>query len=223
MPPKSDGSGHDRKLLKQAADLLAAAGWKSLGNDVVDEEGAPLEVEFLIDAAVFERVLAPYTENLKRIGVQATIRQVDPVQYEQRQNDFDFDVIGVALSMSATPLDGLPQFFSSTAADTKGTYNYPGIKEKAVDAILDRLPGDQLARGTDRPYQGDRPGPPRPALLGRELGAAGPPGRALGRLRLAGEEEAGLRLHPRNDVVVRQGQGRQDRLRRIGGQWAPTS
>ena len=72
VPPKGDGSGHDRKLLRQAADLLAAAGWKSLGNDVVDEEGAPLEVEFLIDAAVFERVITPYTENLKRIGVQAT-------------------------------------------------------------------------------------------------------------------------------------------------------
>src|SRR4029078_12631140 len=138
--PKNDAFGNDRKLLKQAADLLAAAGWKSLGNDVVDEEGAPLEVEVLIDAAGFERVLAPYTENLKRIGVQATIRQVDPVQYERRQNEFDFDVIGVALSMSATPLDGLPTVFSSTAADTKGTYNYPGIKEKAVDAILESFP-----------------------------------------------------------------------------------
>jgi microcin C transport system substrate-binding protein len=140
VPAKSDGSGHDRKLLKQAADLLAAAGWKSMGDTLVDEEGAPLEIEFLIDAAVFERVMSPYGENLKRIGVQSTIRQVDPVQYEQRQNDFDFDVIGVALSMGATPLDGLSQFFSSKAADTPGSYNYAGIKEKAVDAILDGFP-----------------------------------------------------------------------------------
>jgi microcin C transport system substrate-binding protein len=140
VPPKTDGSGSDRKMLKQAADLLAAAGWKAMGNELVDEEGAPLEVEFLIDAAVFERVISPYAGNLKRIGVQATIRQVDPVQYEARQNEFDFDVIGVALSMSATPLDGLPQFFSSVAADTKGSYNYPGIKEKAVDAILAGFP-----------------------------------------------------------------------------------
>jgi microcin C transport system substrate-binding protein len=136
VPPKSDGSGRDRKLLKQAADLLAAAGWKTMGDTLVDSEGAPLEVEFLIDASVFERVLAPYGENLRRIGVQSTIRQVDPVQYNQRQNDFDYDVIGVALTMSATPLDGLDQFFSSKAADTPGSYNYAGIKEKAVDAIL---------------------------------------------------------------------------------------
>jgi microcin C transport system substrate-binding protein len=111
-----------------------------MGDTLVDEEGAPLEIEFLIDAAVFERVMSPYGENLKRIGVQSTIRQVDPVQYEQRQNDFDFDVIGVALSMGATPLDGLSQFFSSKAADTPGSYNYAGIKEKAVDAILDGFP-----------------------------------------------------------------------------------
>ena len=59
VPPETDGSGRDRKLLRQASDLLAAAGWTQTGNKVTDEEGAPLEVEFLIDAAVFERVLAP--------------------------------------------------------------------------------------------------------------------------------------------------------------------
>jgi microcin C transport system substrate-binding protein len=139
-PPKSDGSGHDRKLLKQAADLLAAAGWKAVGNDLVDEEGAPLEVEFLIDAAVFERVLLPYAENLKRIGVQAIIRQVDPAQYELRQKDFDFDIIGVAQNLGATPLDGPQLYFKSSTADTPGSYNYAGIKEKAVDAILANFP-----------------------------------------------------------------------------------
>src|SRR4029079_18360143 len=76
----------------------------------------------------------------ERVCGQPPTGQVEPVQYEARQNEFDFDVIGIALSMSATPLDGLPQFFSSTAADTKGSYNYPGIKEKAVDAILDSFP-----------------------------------------------------------------------------------
>ena len=139
VPPTSDGSGRDRNLLRQAAELLAAAGWKQVGTELVDEEGAPLEVEFLIDAAVYERVIAPYTQNLKAIGVNAIIREVDAVQYEARQNDFDYDVIGVALSMSATPLDGLSQFFGSQAADTRGTYNYAGIKDKAVDALLAQI------------------------------------------------------------------------------------
>jgi microcin C transport system substrate-binding protein len=141
VPPKSDGSGRDRKLLKQAADLLAAAGWKQQGDALVDEEGAPFEVEFLIEASVYERILSPYVANLKAIGVNAYIRQVDPVQYEARQNQFNFDVIGVAFSLSATPLDGLQQFFGSKAADGNGSYNYAGIKEPAVDTLLEKLAG----------------------------------------------------------------------------------
>jgi microcin C transport system substrate-binding protein len=140
VPPKTDGSGRDRKLLRQAAELLQAAGWQRMGNQLVDSEGAPFEIEFLIDAQVFERVLAPYSQNLAAIGVTATIRQVDPSQYQARTNGYDFDVVGFALSMSATPLEGLEQIFSSKAADLPGTYNFSGIKEKAVDAILDRLP-----------------------------------------------------------------------------------
>jgi microcin C transport system substrate-binding protein len=140
VPPKSDGSGHDRRLLRQATELLAAAGWQSMGDTLVDEEGAPFEIEFLIDAAVFERVLLPYGENLKRIGVQSTIRQVDPAQYELRQKDFDYDIIGVAQNMGATPLDGPQLYFSSKTADGPGSYNYAGIKEKAVDAILADFP-----------------------------------------------------------------------------------
>jgi microcin C transport system substrate-binding protein len=140
VPPKSDGSGRDRGLLKQATDLLAAAGWQAKGNELVNAGGERLTVEFLIDAEVFERVLAPFTENLRLIGVTATIRQVDPTQYESRLNSFDFDVVMAAFSFAATPLDGLAQFFSSKAADTKGTYNLAGIKDRAIDALLDRLP-----------------------------------------------------------------------------------
>src|SRR5690606_4601239 len=75
VPPESDGSGGDRTLLRRASELLAAAGWQQEGTRLVDAAGAPLNVEFLIDAGVFERVLAPYVGNLKRIGVDASIRQ----------------------------------------------------------------------------------------------------------------------------------------------------
>ena len=141
VPPASDGSGRDRVLLRKASDLLAAAGWKASGNGLVDASGAPLTVEFLIDAGIFERVLTPYIANLKRIGVDATIRQIDPVQMQSRENDYDFDVTMYALSLEPTPLDGLQQIFGSTAADTPGTYNYAGIKEPVVDALLTRIPG----------------------------------------------------------------------------------
>ncbi len=140
VPPKSDGSGADREMLKQAFDLLTAAGWQQKGGKLVNSAGDPLDVEFLIDSSVFERVLTPWVANLKRVGVTGTIRQVDPAQYQARLNDFDFDVVMAAFRFSATPLDGLAQFFGSRAADTRGTRNYSGIKNKAVDGLLDQLP-----------------------------------------------------------------------------------
>lgn len=140
VPPKTDGSGGDRRMLKRAADLLADAGWRQANGRLVNEAGQVLDIEFLIDASVFERVITPFAQNLRRIGVQASIRQVDPAQYQSRLNDFDFDNILVALSFSATPLDGLPQIFGSRAADTPGTRNYAGIKNKAVDGLLAGLP-----------------------------------------------------------------------------------
>ncbi len=140
VPPESDGSGGDRTLLRRASELLAAAGWRQEGTRLVDAAGAPLNVEFLIDAGVFERVLAPYVGNLKRIGVDASIRQIDPVQMQARENDYDFDVTMYAVSLEPTPLDGLQQIFGSKAAETPGTYNLSGIREPVVDALLAKLP-----------------------------------------------------------------------------------
>jgi microcin C transport system substrate-binding protein len=140
VPPMTDGSGRDRAMLKRAADLLAEAGWKQIDTTLVDEEGAPFEVEFLIDAEVFVRVITPWMENLRALGVAASIRQVDPAQYASRTNVFDFDIILEAFSFSATPLDGLAQFYSSQSADQNGSYNGAGVKEPAIDAALAKLP-----------------------------------------------------------------------------------
>jgi microcin C transport system substrate-binding protein len=89
---------------------------------------------------VFERILSPWVENLKAIGVAATIRQVDPSQYAQRVNNFDFDVILSAFGLSATPLSGFDQFYGSAAADQPGSDNQMGIKSKAIDGLIARLP-----------------------------------------------------------------------------------
>lgn len=140
VPPTTDGSGNDRAILRQAFDLLAAAGWSQKNGQLVNGEGETLDFEFLIDAAVFERVLSPWVANLKRIGVAATIRQVDPAQYQARLNGFDFDVILAAFIMGATPLDGLAQFFGSKAADEPGSRNYAGIASKPIDGLLDKFP-----------------------------------------------------------------------------------
>jgi microcin C transport system substrate-binding protein len=99
----------------------------------------PLTVEFLIDAQVFERILSPWTENLRAIGVTATLRQVDPSQYAQRVNNFDFDVILSAFGLSATPLSGFDQMYASAAADQPGSDNQMGIKSKAIDGLIAKL------------------------------------------------------------------------------------
>ena len=140
VPPKTDGSGNDRTVLKQAFDLLAAAGWTQKGGGLVNAKGETLDFEFLINASAFERILTPWVASLKRIGVSATIRQVDSAQYQARLNDYEFDAILSAFLLGATPLDGLNQFFGSKAADQPGSHNYAGIKSNVVDGLLDRLP-----------------------------------------------------------------------------------
>ncbi|MFO1184850.1 MAG: extracellular solute-binding protein [Bauldia sp.] len=140
VPPKTDGSGADRNVLRLASQLLTEAGWKLDGTRMVDARGAPLEVEILSNTVTFDPILTPYIENLKRIGVTAAIRLVENSQYQARLRDFDFDVTTSAMTIGATPLDGQPQLFGSKAADTPGSHNTAGVKDKAVDALLDKLP-----------------------------------------------------------------------------------
>ena len=84
-PPVTDGSGNNRDNLKKARDLLIAAGWKPGPDHMLhNDKGETLTIEFLEFEAMFERITVPYTENLKRIGVDASLRLVDPAQYERR-------------------------------------------------------------------------------------------------------------------------------------------
>ncbi|MCB1487438.1 MAG: ABC transporter substrate-binding protein [Bauldia sp.] len=140
VPPVSDGSGRDRTLLRKASELLAEAGWKQEGQFLVDGTRARLSVEFLLHASVFQPVTMPYIENLKRIGVDASLRVIDPAQYQSRTADFDFDIVMFAVTFSATPLDGLQQTYSIRSADTSGSYNYAGVKDPTIDALLKRVP-----------------------------------------------------------------------------------
>jgi len=139
-PPVSDGSGRDRKLLRQAAQLLADAGWKKQGGAMRNEAGDTLTVEFLIQDNVFTRALSPFIANLEAIGAAGTIRLVDSAQYFSRVNDFDFDCAMNRVILSATPLDGLNLFYGTDAAGTTGTYNLAGISNPVVDDLLAKVP-----------------------------------------------------------------------------------
>ncbi|MER8385965.1 extracellular solute-binding protein [Mesorhizobium sp. M1428] len=138
MQPVSDGSGHDRKLLREASRLLAEAGWKRVGNFVVNDKGERLQVEMLAEDEGLVRIFAPWSENMKAIGIDASIRQVDSTQFEARQSNYDFDFNMLAWSIGATPTaDGLEILYASRMAKTPGMRNYPGTESKAIDALIE--------------------------------------------------------------------------------------
>lgn len=136
VPPISDASGRDRKARVQASKLLAEAGWVLKDGQLIDKNGMELEVEFLINAPTFERILGKYVEALKRLGIKATIRLADPSQYQRRILDFEFDIISRAFSLTATPIEGLSSFFRSDSRDVVGSNNYSGISDPAIDELL---------------------------------------------------------------------------------------
>jgi microcin C transport system substrate-binding protein len=131
VPPVSDGSGSDRKLLRQAAELLSAAGWEMKNGVRTNKAGEVLDAEFLLFDPGFERIIGPYIKNLAAIGINAVIRRVDPAQYERRSKTFDFDIVVKRYVMRSTPGVELNDYFSSRAADTDGSMNMAGIKSPA--------------------------------------------------------------------------------------------
>jgi microcin C transport system substrate-binding protein len=146
IQPVSDGSGRDRKLLSAASKLLAEAGWKRDGPLVANSKGESLAVEFLVEEDSLARVLASWMENMRAIGIDATIRLVDSAQYQARQADFDFDLVMMALSFTATPTrDDMESLFHSRSANLPGSRNYPGTADPAVDALI-----DAVGRAADR-------------------------------------------------------------------------
>jgi microcin C transport system substrate-binding protein len=138
-PPVSDGSGQDRTLLRKAAALLGDAGYPIQNGKRMLPDGQPLTIEFLIDEPSFEPHHMPFIRNLKALGIDATLRIVDPVQYRARRDNFDFDITIDRFSFSSTPGDSLRSFFSSQAAGLKGSNNLAGIADPAVDALIESI------------------------------------------------------------------------------------
>jgi microcin C transport system substrate-binding protein len=136
-PPVSDGSGQDRALLRKAAQLLQDAGFVIANGKRLLPNGQPITIEFLIDEPSFEPHHMPFIRNLGVLGIDATLRIVDPVQYQARLKDFDFDITISRFSFSSTPGDSLRAYFSSQAAAAKGTNNLAGISDPVVDALID--------------------------------------------------------------------------------------
>ena len=105
----------------------------------VDPQGRPVTIEFLSEEQAFQPHHMLYIKNLTTLGIEATLRVVDPVQYRMRHDEFDFDVTVDRFSFSSTPGDSLRSYFSSLAAATKGSNNIAGIADPAVDSLIDTI------------------------------------------------------------------------------------
>jgi microcin C transport system substrate-binding protein len=139
VPPVSDGSGQDRGLLRKASQLLDAAGCVVKDRKRLLPDGDVFKIEFLLDEPSFQPHHAPFLKNLGVLGVEATMRMVDAVQFRARVEDFDFDITTERLSMSATPGDSLRPTFTSQAAATKGSFNLAGIADPVIDALIEKV------------------------------------------------------------------------------------
>jgi peptide/nickel transport system substrate-binding protein len=143
-PPVNDGSGRDRRMLRRALALLKTAGYELRGTQLVNRKsGQPLKFEIMVvtrnDSLDEERLAQVYASNLKRAGITATVRVVDPVQFESRRISFDFDMIQNRWDESLSPGNEQAFYWSSAAADSSGSRNYMGVKSPAEDALIANL------------------------------------------------------------------------------------
>jgi microcin C transport system substrate-binding protein len=140
-PPKTDGSGNLRGNLRKAMKLLNDAGYK-LGEDgirVHEKTGAILKFEIVDSNPMFERWVLPFIANLKKIGVKANFRVLDPAQYQNRLNDFDYDMTIGSMRQSSSPGNEQRDFWASEKANIKGSRNYIGIKDPVLDELVERI------------------------------------------------------------------------------------
>lgn len=136
-PPVSDGSGRDRRQLSVASKLLDEAGWKIGPNGVrVNDKGEALTIQLLMEEPSLERLFGPYVSQLRAVGIQASIHNIDAAQYQVRLKSFDFDLDMSRFTMSLTPGPELNLFFSSDSARTEGSFNLAGIADPVVDALI---------------------------------------------------------------------------------------
>jgi microcin C transport system substrate-binding protein len=137
--PVTDGSGNNRDNLREAVKLLAEAGWQIKDGALVNAKGEPFKLEFLLFEASFQRIINPYIANLKRIGIDASIRVVDVANFQKRRQNFDFDVVIERYVQPLTPGVEQRDYFGSAAADVPGSRNLAGIKDPAIDALIEKV------------------------------------------------------------------------------------
>lgn len=139
-PPSTDGSGNLRSNLRTALRLLKNAGYRIEDRKLISPvTKAPVAFEILLVSPAFERIVSPFARNLERLGIEAAVRTVDQSQYVNRVRSFDFDMIVGGAGQSESPGNEQRDYWSSAAADRQGSRNAGGIKNPAIDALVEKI------------------------------------------------------------------------------------
>lgn len=139
QPPRTDGSGNNRANLKQAQQLLLAAGWVIRDGKLVDAKGKPFELEFMLYEPSFQRIINPFARNLERIGITISIRVVDLASFENRMRNFDYDVMSRRFVQPLTPGIEQRNYWASRSAATVGSFNFSGVNDPVVDDLIEHI------------------------------------------------------------------------------------
>jgi len=136
--PATDGSGWPRANLERAFELLAEAGYEVRDMKLVNmETGQPLRFEILLVNQAFERVVLPLVRNLRRLGIEASVRLVDESQYINRARSYDFDMIVGGWGQSDSPGNEQRSYWTTAAAEQPGSRNFVGIEDPVVDELVE--------------------------------------------------------------------------------------
>jgi peptide/nickel transport system substrate-binding protein len=137
--PVSDGSGRDRKMLRQAVDLLGQAGWTVSEKGLTNAAGEPFAFTITVQNRDQEKIALHYQRTLKAIGIKADVRIVDAAQFSALQTSYDYDMIPATWFNSLSPGNEQILYFGSEGRTVPGTRNYPGIADPAVDAAIQAM------------------------------------------------------------------------------------
>jgi microcin C transport system substrate-binding protein len=138
-PPSTDEPGELRQNLRQAKKLLEQAGWFVKEGALQNAQGRRFEFDVMLAQKGFERILAPYAYNLKKLGIKLNYRTVDVSLYNRRTRTFDFDMIVSSYSQSQSPGNELYSFWHSRSADQEGSRNLMGINNPVIDQLIDKV------------------------------------------------------------------------------------
>ncbi|MBN3810974.1 extracellular solute-binding protein [Paraburkholderia sp. Ac-20347] len=134
LPPNSL-----RGNLREARDLLAQAGWHYRDGALRNAAGEPMTVEIIDDEPGMDRLILPYTQALGMLGIQAHLREIDSALYQKRIDNFDYDMTTYIYAPTTIPGAELVRRFGSAAASQVGSENYPGVRMKVVDKLIDAV------------------------------------------------------------------------------------